>query len=141
MPNASTVRSLTLAGAAILLVLGATPANAVDWKGPWILTCDMETAPGAHTPTNQRVFRLAPKLFQERRPGAKDWGGNLCASFPCVTNANRLEGVISSSTLVLTIRLDRKTRLASWSTQGASGLTRTSGRCTVEAESSDRSAK
>ena len=134
MPHARNALSAVLVAAALLPTSGFAQAAAGTGKGPWILTCDMESAPGAHRPMAQRVFRLAPKLFQEWRPDMKSWGYNLCSSFPCAADTAAVEGVISSPTLVLTIRLDRKTGAGSWSTQGASGLTRSSGACTVEPE-------
>lgn len=136
MPHARLAPLLLPLAAAVL----ATGAHAAPAPGAaaWILTCDMESAPGAHTARPQRIFRLAPQLFAEWQPETRSWGHNLCASFPCRADAGRLEGQISSATVVLTIRLDRTTGAGSWSAQGASGLTRPSGACTAEPEATAR---
>lgn len=117
------------AGAAAM----AAPAPA---EGPWILTCDMPSATSSASAT--RVFRIAPKVFQEWRPADKTFGNNLCASFPCSADRNRLEGTISSSSVVFTVQVDRRTGGATWRTQGASNLAKSTGACTIHPEGSAR---
>jgi hypothetical protein len=107
-------------------------AEAAVPKGPWILTCDV-ASPGDTGPEH-RIFRVGPKLFQEWKPDSKAFGYNMCSSFTCRTNRGKLEGQISSPSVVLTITLDPKTRQANWRTLGASGTKRTSGPCTIKAD-------
>lgn len=97
----------------------------------WILTCDM---PSREAPADKRVFRLGPQLFQERNASTGSYGYNLCDAFPCAVRGDRMEGTISSTTLVLTISLDRAARQATWRAQGASGLSKSSGACSVSAD-------
>jgi hypothetical protein len=73
-------------------------------------------------------------VFQEWRSDRREFGPNLCGSFRCRADKARLEGVIESRTLVLTIAMDRTARSATWKTRGASGLSRTQGVCAVSAE-------
>jgi hypothetical protein len=109
------------------LLLAQSASAAPGPAGPWVLSCDM----GAAAP---RVFRIGPKLFQEWKPERRAFGSNLCLAFACHADRGTLEGVISSSTLILTISLDPATRQATWKTAGASGLSRTNGPCTISAE-------
>lgn len=121
----------------VALSLAAGPlasAAALTGSGPWILTCDMPSAdPSVPAP---RVFRIAPKVFQEWRSTDKKFGNNLCDSFPCTADRNRLEGAISSTSVVLTVQVDRRTGGATWRTQGASNLARSTGVCTIHPEGS-----
>jgi hypothetical protein len=118
--------ALVFAFAAALLSPGpsqATPATA------WLLHCQIDgAADGA------RTFRIASKTLQEWRPADRRFGPNLCQTFACKADRDRLEGVISSASLILTVRIDRRTGQGSWSTVGASGLRQTSGPCRVEPE-------
>ena len=126
------MRSADLLAPALALLLVQTAwqtawAAPTKRTGPWILTCDMPTKAA---PAAQRVFRLGPKLFEERKADGR-FGYNLCASFRCAVDHQRLEGVISSPSLILTVTYDPATSQAGWRTQGASGLSRSSGRCAV----------
>ena len=121
---------------AMLVILGTTAAQA---EQRWIVTCAMpqpagNTAAPASAPASSRVFRLGPGLFQELQPDGKAFGPNLCMAFPCVREPGRLVGVISSSTLVLTVTLDPDAGAASWKTVGASGLARPSGDCALRSD-------
>ncbi|MFL5297908.1 MAG: hypothetical protein ACJ798_16145 [Phenylobacterium sp.] len=112
------------------IVLGALllqTGGAAHGAGPWIVTCDV----GAQAP---RIFRLGPKLFQEWKPAQASFGSNLCLSFPCHGDGHRLEGAISSATLILTITLDLDNGAGAWRAVGASGLSRTQGACSVGAD-------
>lgn len=103
--------------------------------GPWILTCNVQPAPGSALSSEpQRIFRIAPRLLQQWKPADKQFGPNLCLSYSCVADKSRLEGTISSASLTLTIRLDLASGRAAWSTEGASGLRASSGDCTVKPE-------
>lgn len=64
----------------------------------------------------------------------KSFGPNLCEVFACRTDPQRLEGTITSASMALTIAANPAARTASWSTQGATNLDRTSGPCTMEPE-------
>lgn len=110
-------------------------ALAAAAQGPWILNCSMPQHGGAADAQAQRVFRIGPRLFQERRPGEKDFGPNLCDLFSCVADRDRMEAAIRSATLDLKIIYDRASGRAEWSTVGASNLSATSGFCTVRPES------
>jgi hypothetical protein len=120
--------------AGMAAVLALAPAAAPP-TGPWILTCDMAApSDGQAASPSQRVFRIAPRVFQEWSPDSKRFGPNLCAAYSCARAPGRLEGTISSSTLNLTISLDLATRRGAWRTEGASGLSRTSGACAAKPE-------
>jgi hypothetical protein len=122
---------MTAAVAGLLLQAGAGAVKDGQPAGAWILTCDM---PRREAPADKRVFRLGPKLFQERNASTGSYGYNLCDAFPCVARADRMEGTIRSTTLSLTISLDPTARQASWRAEGASGLSRSSGACLVSAD-------
>jgi len=100
-------------------------------EGAFILNCQM---PSAGSAPSERVFRIAPRVFQEWRPADKAFGNNLCASFPCSANRDRLEGTISSASVVFTVQVDRRTGGATWRTQGASNLATSTGACTIHKE-------
>jgi hypothetical protein len=120
---------------ALALALTLTAAGAPTARGPWILTCDFTRAPDAAQGVNgPRVFRLGPQLFQVWKPVEKQFGPNLCETLTCRGDQNRLEGDISSTTLIVTISLDLATHSATWRTQGASNLNATSGSCSVKAD-------
>src|SRR5436190_21855464 len=103
--------------AAILAVgLMQATAGAAPGAGPWIVSCDMPAADAAPGAATHRTFRLGPQLFQEWQPGSRSFGSNLCLSFPCTRDKGRLEGSISSNSLVVTIRLDPAANAASWRT-------------------------
>lgn len=125
--------------APILMLALASPTAGPEGRvpaGAWILRCDMPPAPSSPPRADPvRVFRLAPKVFQEWQPDRRTFGPNLCLSFPCRADMARLEGVIESRTLVVTIAVDRSRRSATWRTTGASGLSRTQGACDVRPES------
>jgi hypothetical protein len=103
----------------------------------WILTCNMPRAgEDANAQNAQRVFRIGRRLFQEWRPEEKQFGRNLCQAFSCIGSPDRLQGVLSSSTLSVTVTLDLTTHRATWRTVGASGLQATSGMCSVKPDKS-----
>jgi hypothetical protein len=117
-----------------LAMTAALLAAPLKGPGPWILTCEV----GGHEDgAPARVFRLGPQLFQEWSARDKTFGYNLCASFPCVARRDRLEGEISSTTLVLTITVDPATGTASWRTQGAANMKRSSGPCSIRPDAPD----
>jgi hypothetical protein len=120
------ITGLILAGLA-----GFARAEAPAVDGAWILNCQM---PSSGSGSSERVFRIAPRVFQEWKPADKAFGNNLCASFPCSADRNRLEGTISSSSVVLTVQVDRRTGGATWRTQGASNLATSTGACTIHKE-------
>ena len=122
---------LSVAFASIALLMQA-PAGAATSPSSWILSCDL----GAKGDAGPRVFRLGPQIFQERKSGAKGFGPNLCESFQCLADANRLQGTIKSRTLTVTIQVEPGRQTATWQTQGASGLSRTSGACTIQPDKS-----
>lgn len=119
---------------ALALALTLTAAGAPA-QGPWILACNMagpeedQSGPNAH-----RMFRIGPQLFQAWNATANQFGPNLCASYSCRGDRARLEGEISTSTLVLTISLDLATHQGAWRTTGASNLRATHGPCSVKAD-------
>lgn len=118
--------------AAIAAALALVAAGAQHPPGPWILTCNM-AGPGEdqNGPKAHRMFRIGPHLFEAWNPEKKAFGRNLCVSFSCVGSKDRLEGVISSPTLSLTVTLDPATGQASWRALGASNLKTTNGPCTA----------
>jgi hypothetical protein len=127
---------MPLIALAIIALLAPGPAPAAT--GAWILHCQIGEAPdGQGSQGGQgevRTFRVAPKVLQEWRPADRRFGPNLCETFACKVDRARLEGVISSASLILTLRVDRDTGQGSWSTVGASGLKQTRGACRVEPE-------
>jgi len=94
-----------------------------------ILRCRIDSA----TQTT-RTFRVAPRLLQEWKPAEKRFGPNLCEVFSCTADRAKLEGVIASASLILTLSVDRASGRGSWKTVGASGLKQTTGPCAVERE-------
>lgn len=113
---------------ASLLLAQAAP------QGAWILSCDtVATGPGTAKP---RVFRLAPGQFQEWNAGQKAFGPNLCQLFRCSADRGRLQGAIESTSVIVTITYDPRSKQASWRTTGVSGGARTSGACSAKPEAS-----
>jgi hypothetical protein len=123
------------------LALALTLTAAGPAQGPWVLTCNM-TAPQEDQsgPNAHRMFRIGPQLFQAWNPTTNQFGPNLCSSYTCRGDQARLEGEISSTTLVLTIGLDLATHQATWRATGASNLRATNGPCTVKADQPPRPA-
>jgi hypothetical protein len=115
--------------AALLIALSATGfADAPAGEG-WILRCRVDSAQ-----QTVRTFRVAPQTLQEWRPVDQSFGPNLCQSFSCKVDRDRLEGVLTSASLILTLQVDRQSGQGSWSTVGASGLKETKGPCGAERE-------
>lgn len=106
-------------------VQSTAPSNA------FILTCDV-SKPGG--PAATRTFRIAPKVFQERKAGAKAFGPNLCLSFPCSVDRAKLEGTISSASVIFTVTADPAAGSASWRSKGAANAGRSSGACKLSQE-------
>ncbi len=111
---------------ALLLALWA-PATDTPTGDGWILRCHVDGAGQA-----VRTFRVAPKELREWRPADQRFGPNLCLTFACKADRDKLEGQISSASLILTLRVDRASGQGSWSTVGASGLKQTSGPCDAQ---------
>ena len=109
-----------------LLAPGLADAPASD---AWILRCRIDSATQA-----VRTFRIAPRSLQEWKPGDKQFGPNLCEVFSCTADRDRLEGVMTSASLILTLRVDQPSGQGSWKTVGASGQKQTNGPCAVERE-------
>ena len=122
---------LSVAFASIALLVQAS-AGAAPSPSIWILSCDL----GAKGDAGPRVFRLGAQIFQEWKPEAKSFGPNLCQSFQCLADADRLQGTIKSRTLMVMIQVEPGRQKATWQTQGASGLSRTSGACTIQPDKS-----
>jgi hypothetical protein len=118
---------LSVAFASIVLLMQA-PAGAPNSPSSWIVSCDL----GSKGDAGPRVFRLGPEVFQEWKPETRSFGPNLCQSFQCLADASRLQGTIRSTTLTVTIQVEPGRQEATWQTQGASGLSRTSGACTIQ---------
>ena len=118
---------------ALALALTLMAAGAPAAHGPFILTCNM-TAPDEDQagPNARRMFRMGPGLFQQWKPADQKFGPNMCNALRCRSDKDRLEGEISSSSLILTISLDLANGRAAWRTTGASGLRATSGACSVK---------
>ena len=114
-----------------LAAAGSPRSEGAGVTGFWILKCDMPTPVAADA---SRTFRLGPRSFQERKPGDKSFGSNLCNSFSCAADQHRIQGTISSASLILTITLDPQTGSAAWEAAGASGLSRKHGPCSVQPE-------
>ena len=118
--------------AALALAAAAPPAPA---PRTFILKCETgPAAPGAPPVDPVRVFRLGTGLLQEWRPQERRFGPNLCSAFAGRRAQGSLEGTVSSASTALTLRLDPAQRNATWRVTGASGLKRTSGPCSVQAE-------
>ncbi len=121
--------SLAAALAAALAAFASQALAAAAVGDAWILRCQVDSAT-----TGVRTFRIAPKLLQEWSPSDHGFGPNLCLSFACKVDRDRLEGAVSSASLILTLSVDRKTGQGSWRTVGASGMKQTSGTCQAERE-------
>lgn len=119
--------------AALIFSLSAQGLADASASGAWVLRCRIDS------PTQAvRTFRVAPRLLQEWRPADKAFGPNLCEVFSCTADRKRLEGVITSASLILTLRVDQASGQGSWKTVGASGLNQTSGPCEVDREAPAR---
>ncbi len=101
-----------------------------------ILSCDVGPGSGVKDvrASNVRVFRLAPRTFQEWNPDLRRFGNNLCQAYACSAENGRLRGAISSASLTVTVEVDPATGAGGWRTTGASGRARTSGSCQVLSE-------
>jgi hypothetical protein len=117
-----------LLAALLVALLAPGPANAPSGQA-WILRCQVDSAQ-----QTVRTFRVAPRMLQEWRPIDESFGPNLCEVFSCTADRERLEGVITSASLILTLRVDQASGRGSWKTVGASGLKQTSGPCGAERE-------
>jgi hypothetical protein len=119
--------------------LATTSAAAQAPPAPLVLTCDMGPPAGeASAPPQHRIFRLARHTFQEWRPAERQFGNNLCLSFPCTREHGQLRGVIRSASLELTIEANPVTGVGRWKALGASGHSRTEGPCQVQSEAAWR---
>ena len=133
------IGSLAMAAA---LAAASGAAAAAPAQAPWIVTCDVAAPSDATSDpaAGQRIFRVGPGLFQAWKPADKAFGANLCEAYPCVRQADRLEGTISSATVSLTIAVNPQAGTASWRTAGASGLSRSNGSCSLEPEAAAKPA-
>jgi hypothetical protein len=118
----------TALGAVVLAAADPAPA-----PGPWVMTCDIPSAGANLGPAvQQRKFRIGAGSLQEWNPVEDDFGPNLCQVFTCAAGKDRMEGAITSASLILTVGLDPGKKTGWWRTTGASGLARTSGSCSVK---------
>jgi hypothetical protein len=131
-------QGMAAAGAALALLAAASGSA----QGPWILTCSVAGPAGAPAAAaTSRVFRIGTGLLQEWRPAEHEFGTNLCLAHPCVAEKGRLEGVISSASLILTIGLNPENGTATWRTVGASNLAATSGTCAMKLDTAKPKAR
>jgi hypothetical protein len=111
-------------------------ASAPQPPGAFVLKCDMTgTRAGWGNAEVWRTFRLAPNSFQEWKADEGKFGPNLCSSYACSADKDRLQGTIGSATLIVTVELSADRRNATWSATGASGLARSSGVCLIQPQS------
>lgn len=112
----------------------ALQANAA-WSQPArVLSCDIPAQLGSIGPatTGQaqpRIFRLSPNRFEEWSAADREFGPNLCETFPCKSDAQRLEGTITTASVAYSIGVDQEG--AHWRAKGASNLPRNQGPCKV----------
>lgn len=118
---------LALALSAVAIAPIPEPARAA--AGYAVLTCDMTSA--SDPAAAQRIFRIAPHSLQEWKASQREFGSNLCLAHTCSVDKRRLTGTISSSSLTITVTLERAAQHATWRAVGASGLSKSSGTCTV----------
>jgi hypothetical protein len=117
------------------LAFATTSAAGEAAPASLVLTCDMGPPAGqANAPSQVRIFRIAPRSFQEWRSDERRFGNNLCLSFPCAREHGRLRGVIRSASLEVTIEADPATGAGNWKALGASGHSRSEGPCQVQPE-------
>jgi hypothetical protein len=121
--------------AVLAAALAAVAAAEPSPPAAWILSCNIPPV-GANPaePTKPRVFRLAPKTFQEWKPNTGRFGTNLCQAYTCAADRGRLTGTVSSASVILTVSLDPVAGRGEWKATGASNLPRTQGVCTVKPE-------
>ncbi|MGH6965148.1 MAG: hypothetical protein ACREE0_11740 [Phenylobacterium sp.] len=120
------------AALALGLLLQASAASTPS-ADAFVLKCDMTgTRAGWGNAEVWRTFRLAPNSFQEWKADEGKFGPNLCSSYACSADKNRLQGTIGSATLIVTVELSSDRRKATWSATGASGLSRSNGVCLIQ---------
>lgn len=117
-------------------LLAAFPLMAAAAQPAWVATCDVSAPGQAQNPSAVRTFRVGAGLFQEWQADRKAFGPNLCLSFACRGDRGKLEGRIESASVIFTLQLDPTAKTAAWRTVGASGMSRTSGACTVRPDRS-----
>ena len=126
----------------ILLFIGgcaALPASAACSQSPRFLSCDIPTPMGIEgsapaAPIGPRIFRIAPGSFSEWDPEEHTFGPSLCDAFTCSADAQRLEGTITSASIIYTIGVDHTTGVGYWRAKGASNLPRNEGTCSLIAD-------
>ena len=119
----------------LLLVLGAATART---QAPHVLSCEIP-APITATAASDakpapRIFRLSKGRFEAWNPQEQAFSENLCEVFTCTARADRLEGSLSSASVVYTVGVDAGTGRAYWRVLGASNLPRAEGSCEAVAD-------
>ena len=126
----------------ILLFIGgcaALPASAAWSQSPRFLSCDIPAPMGIEgsataAPSGPRIFRIAPGSFSEWDQDERAFGPSLCEAFTCKADAQRLEGTITSASIIYTIGVDHTTGVGYWRAKGASNLPRNEGTCSLIAD-------
>lgn len=128
----------------ILLFIGgcaALQASAAGAQSPRFLSCDIPSPIGIEgsapaAPSGPRIFRIAPGSFSEWDQSDHEFGPSLCEAFTCHADAQRLEGTITSASIIYKIGVDHTTGVGYWRAKGASNLTRNEGACSLIADPS-----
>lgn len=119
----------------------ALQASSAWSQSPRFLSCDIPSPIGIEgsagaAPIGPRFFRIAPGSFSEWNSRYHEFGPSLCEAFTCIADAQRLEGTITSASMVYSIGVDRTTGRGYWRAKGASNLPRTEGTCSLIADPS-----
>lgn len=128
----------------ILLLIGgfaALQASTAWSQSPRFLSCDIPSPIGIEGSASDarigpRIFRIAPGSFSEWNAHYHEFGPSLCEAFTCIADAKRLEGTISSASMMYNIGVDQTTGGGYWRAKGASNLPRTEGTCSLIADPS-----
>jgi hypothetical protein len=119
----------------LLIAFATLQAVAATSPQPRVLACDVpdtvRAAPGAAAPlpTKERVFRIGPGRLEEWSGTYGDFGPNLCEVATCVAEPGKMEGAISTASVVYTIGVDAVSGAGYWRVIGATGFRQTHGTC------------
>ena len=124
----------------LLVGLCAAVQSHAAWSmPPRFLRCDMPMqigSTGTVAQSGPRIFRIAPNSLEEWSVGDREFGPNLCDTFSCRSDAQKLEGSLTMASVAFNIGIDHATGRGYWRAKGASNLPRVEGACDLVADPS-----